>query len=60
MRPLTEEQEMKYNAASECCICHRKKRTLVQHEDDWQKVSDLDHANGYLIESAHNLCNKRR
>ena len=60
MRPLTEKQEMKYNAASECCICHSKKRLFVQHEDDWRQVRDHDHVTGYFIGAAHNLCNKRR
>ena len=60
MRPLTEEQEMKYNAATECCICHSKKRNFVPYEDDWRKMRDHDHVTGYFIGAAHNLCNKRR
>ena len=60
MRPLSTEQETKYNNAKECCICHNKKRPFKSDDDDWRKVRDHDHVTGYYIGPAHNLCNKRR
>ena len=60
MRTLTSDQDMKYRAATECCICHNKKRPFDSGDDDWRKVRDHDHVTGYFLGAAHNLCNKRR
>ena len=60
MRTLTADQDMKYRAATDCCICHNKKRPFDSGDDDWRKVRDHDHVTGYFLGAAHNLCNKRR
>ena len=60
MRTLTADQDLKYRGATECCICHNKKRPFNNGDDDWRKVRDHDHVTGYFLGAAHNLCNKRR
>ena len=60
MKDLTRNQQMKYDAATVCCICKNKKRPFDPEQDDWRKVHDHDHVTGYFFGEAHNLCNKRR
>ena len=60
MRTLSEQQDIQHNDATECCICHNKKRPFDPLSDDWRKVRNHDHVTGYYIGAAHNLCNKRR
>lgn len=60
MRTLSEQQDIQYNEAKVCCICHNKKQPFDSSTDDWRKVRDHDHVTGYYIGAAHNLCNKRR
>ena len=48
MRPLSAAQDMRYNTATECCICHRKNRPFDSDQDDWRKVHDHDHVTGYF------------
>ena len=57
---LSADQDLRYNGATECCICHNKNRPFNNGDDDWRKVRDHDHVTGYFLGAAHNLCNKRR
>ena len=60
MKPLTREQQMRYDAATTCCICKNENLPFDPEQDDWRKVRDHDHVTGYFFGAAHNLCNKRR
>ena len=60
MNDLSRNQQMKYDAATVCCISRNKNRPFDPEQDDWRKVHDHDHVIGYFIGAAHNLCNKRR
>ena len=60
MKELIRNQQMKYDAATVCCICKNQKRPFDPEQDDWRKVHDHDHMTGYFFGAAHNLCNKRR
>ena len=60
MKPLTREQQMRYDAATTCCICNNENRPFDPEQDDCRKVRDHDPVTGYFFGAAHNLCNKRR
>lgn len=60
MQTLTADQNIRYKAAKNCCICHNNKRPFDSSDDDLRNVRDHYHVTGYFLGAAHKLCNKRR
>ena len=38
MKPLTREQQMRYDAATTCCICKNENRPFDPEQDDWRTM----------------------
>lgn len=60
MVPKSDEDSARYNASKECCICHNSARPFIIDDPQWRKVAGHDHVTGFIIGSAHDLCNRLR
>ena len=57
MKPLTDKQNMEYEKAKKCYICHDPFLTTGKAK---KKVRDHDHSTGEYIGPACNACNLKR